>query len=131
MASGGRTPRSRTTRAAASRCSAGRTASRYGSPPRSGVAVEASKTVMAVTSGWLTLVGDIGPGPLLTRTAARGQERLECSPRTLRHRWGESGAVLGIPWLSYLASPSVLTSPCPWEDGLGRSGPSRLLKNSG
>ena len=29
------------------------------------------KTVMAVKSGWLTLVGGIGPVPLLTRAAAR------------------------------------------------------------
>src|SRR5438477_570115 len=54
-------------------------ASRYGSPPRSGVAVEARKTVMAFKSGGLTFVGGI---PLLTRTAAWGQERRECSPRT-------------------------------------------------
>src|SRR5438046_7795695 len=81
MASGGRAPRSRTTRVAASRCSAGSTASRYGSPPRSGVAVEARKTVIAVTSGSLTRVGGIGPRPLLTRAAAWGQELVECSPR--------------------------------------------------
>src|SRR5207253_4865524 len=78
IASGGSAPRSRTTRAAARRFSAGSTASRYGSPPRSGVAVEARKTVIAVKSGWLTLVGGIGPR-LLTRTAAQGQERRECS----------------------------------------------------
>src|SRR5439155_15051131 len=54
-------PRSRTTRVAARRCSAGSTASRYGRPPRSGVAVEARKTVMAFTSGALTFVGGIGP----------------------------------------------------------------------
>ena len=84
MASGGRAPRSRTTRVAARRCSAGSTASRYGSPPRSGVAVEARKTVMAFTSGSLTLVGGIGPRPLLTRTAAPGQERRECSLRSRR-----------------------------------------------
>src|SRR3989475_10834977 len=47
MASGGGAPRSRTTRVGASRCSAGSTASRYGRPPRAGVAVEATKTVMA------------------------------------------------------------------------------------
>src|SRR5437773_1384715 len=58
-------------------------ASRYGSPPRSGVAVEARKTVMAFTSGSLTLVGSrISQTPLLTRTGARGQELTECSPRT-------------------------------------------------
>src|SRR5437870_8350241 len=92
MASGGRVPRSRTTRVAASRSSAGSTASRYGSPPRSGIAVEARKTVMAFRSGALTLVGGIGPVPLLTRTAARGQERRECSPRTLRRRSAPSFA---------------------------------------
>src|SRR5206468_6188298 len=86
MASGGRAPRSRTTRVAASRSSAGSTASRYGSPPRSGVAVEAMKTAMAFMSGAITFVGGIGPVPLLTRTAAWGQERRECSPRTLRQR---------------------------------------------
>jgi len=43
---------------------------------------------MAFRSGWLTLVWGIGGVPLLTRTAARGQERLACSPRTHRHRWG-------------------------------------------
>src|SRR5439155_5244755 len=76
---GGRVPRSRTTRVAARRSSAGSTASRYGRPRRSGVAVEARKTVMAFTSGALTLVGSrIGPTPLLTRTAARGQECLAC-----------------------------------------------------
>src|SRR2546425_7639266 len=86
MASGGRAPRWRTTRVAARRSSAGSTASRYGRPPRSGVAVEARKRVIAFTSGALPFVGGIGPVPLLTRTAARGQERLECSPRTLRQR---------------------------------------------
>src|SRR5438045_1321165 len=61
---------------------------------------------MAFTSGWLTLVGGIGPRPLLTRTAAWGQERLECSPRTLRHRWGVR------PMLApSAASPSVRASP--------------------
>src|SRR5206468_1264206 len=60
MASGGRAPRSRITRAAASRCSAGSTASRYVRPPRSGVAVEARKTVRAFTSGWEAIVGCIG-----------------------------------------------------------------------
>ena len=49
-------------------------------PARSGVVIEARKTVIAVTSGWLTFVGGIEPGPSLTRTAARGQERQECSP---------------------------------------------------
>src|SRR5436309_2279663 len=62
------------TRVAASRCSAGSTASRYGSPSRSGVAVEARKTVMAVTSGALTFVEGIGPRPLVTPAAAWGQE---------------------------------------------------------
>src|SRR5437016_5893199 len=92
MASGGRAPRSRTTRVAARRSSADSTASRYGSPPRSSVAVEARKTVIAVRSGALTLVGGIGPVPLLTPAAARGQERLACSPRTLRHRSAPSFA---------------------------------------
>src|SRR2546425_551961 len=92
MASGGRAPRSRTTRVAASRCSAGSTASRYGRPPRSGVAVEARKTVTAFKSGSFSFVGGIRPAPLLTRTAARGQERRECSPRTLRHRSAPSFA---------------------------------------
>src|SRR5438552_15812584 len=69
MASGGRAPRSRTTRVAARRSSAGSTASRYGRPPRSGVVVQASKRVIAFRSGALTFVGGIGPRPLLTRTA--------------------------------------------------------------
>src|SRR5207249_7022877 len=43
-------------------------------------------TMMAFTSGALTLVGSIGPVRLLTRTAAWGQERRECSPRTHRQR---------------------------------------------
>src|SRR5438132_835906 len=60
IASGGRAPRSRTTRVAARRSSAGSTASRYGSPPRSRVAVEARKTVIAVKSGWEAIVGCIG-----------------------------------------------------------------------
>src|SRR3989442_1636042 len=62
----------RTTRVAARRCSAGNTASRDGSPLRSGVtvAVEARKTGMAFTSGGLTLLGGTAPVPLLTRTAA-------------------------------------------------------------
>src|SRR6266516_4290813 len=51
---------------------------RYGRPPPSGVAVEARNTVIAVRSGWLTLVGGIGPRVLVTRTAARGQQRLGC-----------------------------------------------------
>src|SRR3989442_1312054 len=53
-------PRSRTTRVAASRCSAGSTASRYGSPPRSGVAGGARKTVIALRSRCITIVGCIG-----------------------------------------------------------------------
>ena len=36
---------------------------------------------MAVRSGWLTLVGCMELGPLLTRTTAWGQELVECSPR--------------------------------------------------
>src|SRR5438128_314420 len=61
-------------------------ASRYGRPPRSGVAVEARKTVMAFRSGWLRLVGCIGPGALLRPTGAWGQGCGECSPRTHRQR---------------------------------------------
>src|SRR6266704_5590815 len=87
MASGGRAPRSRTTRVAASRCSAGSTASRYARPPRAGVAVEARKRVIPFRSGALTFVGGIGPGPLLMPAAAWGQGLVECSPRTHRQRW--------------------------------------------
>src|SRR6266403_1645136 len=61
------------TRVAASRSPAGSTASRYARPPRSGVAVEARKTVMAFTSGALTFVGCIGPTLVVTPLAARGQ----------------------------------------------------------
>src|SRR5437879_891690 len=97
MASGGRAPRSRTTRVAARRSSAGSTASRYGRPPRSGVAVEARKTVMAFTSRWLTIVGGAHqPKPLLTRTAAGGQERPACSSRT--HRQGSAPHQDAVPF---------------------------------
>src|SRR6266403_2050525 len=61
------------TRVAASRSPAGSTASRYARPPRSGVAVEARKTVMAFKSRSRTLVGCIGPTLVVTPLAARGQ----------------------------------------------------------
>src|SRR2546426_995125 len=54
---GRRAPRSRSTRVAASLCSAGSTASRDGRPPRAGVAVGARKRGMAFTSGGLTPTG--------------------------------------------------------------------------
>src|SRR6266478_9577302 len=118
MASGGRAPRSRTTRVAASRCSAGSTASRYGRPPPSDVAVEARNTVIAVKSGWLTLVGGIGARPLLTRTAARGQERRECSLRTLRHRWGASYAGPFFDPGAGLRRRAATRDLLPFRDGL-------------
>src|SRR5438094_6722836 len=114
-ASGGRAPRSRTTWVAASRCSAGSTASRYGSPPRSGVAVEARKTVMAVRSGWEAIVGCIGTktarnahsvvgsretGNLVLALIGNAHDAGPFFGFTLRSHWTRSSSVKASPSVS-------------------------------
>src|SRR5438876_1392122 len=105
MASGGRAPRSRSTRVAVSRSSAGSTASRYARPPRSGVAVEARRTVMAFRSGWEAIVGCIG-----TKTARNAHSVV--GPR-------ESGnAVLALIGNAHDAGPSSASPSDPTGHGL-------------
>src|SRR5712664_383292 len=98
MASGGRAPRARTTRVAASRSSAGSTASRYARPPRSGLAVEARRTVMAFRSGWEAIVGCIGNAVLALIGNAH-----DAGPFfgfTLRSHWTRSSSVKASPSVS-------------------------------